>query len=92
MPFSPPCELSNTPLSEGRSLPTEMAESETPPRASSPVIMDDTEVLSQRTSPGRGGSGEAVEKVPEVNASVTEDIGEATPMTTDGGDPQQFGP
>ena len=49
-------------------------------------------MLSQRTSPGHGGAGEAVEKAPEVNTSVAEYIGEATPMTTDGGDPQQSGP
>ena len=79
MPFSPPCELPNTPLSEGSSLPPEMAESEMPPRDPSPITMDDTEVLSQRTSPGRGGAGEAIEKAPEVNTSVAEDIGEATP-------------
>ena len=36
--------------------------------------------------------GEAVKKAPEVNTSVAEDIGEATPMATDGGDPQQSGP
>ena len=57
-----------------------------------PITMDDTEVLSRRTSPGRGGVGEAVEKAPEVNTSVTEDIGEATPMTTNGGDPNNPGP
>ena len=62
------------------------------PTASSPKAMDDTEVLSRRTSPGRGGADEAVEKAPEVNTSVAEDLGEATPMTTDGGDPQQSGP
>jgi hypothetical protein len=54
--------------------------------------MEDTEVSSQRTSLGRGRANETVEKVPEVNTSVAEDLGEAIPMTTDGGDPQQSGP
>ena len=35
-----------------------------------------------------GGANETVEGVPEVNTSGTEDLGEAAPMTTDGGDPQ----
>jgi hypothetical protein len=30
--------------------------------------------------------------VPKVNTSVAENLGEATPMTTDGGDPQQSRP
>ena len=47
---------------------------------------------SRRTSPGRGGVREAVGKAFEVNTSVAEDLGEATPMTTDGGDPQQSRP
>ena len=54
--------------------------------------MDDTKVLSRRTSPGHGGAGEVVEKAPEGNTSVAEDIGEATPMATDDGDNQQSGP
>nr|XP_040249487.1 neurofilament medium polypeptide-like [Aegilops tauschii subsp. strangulata] len=40
---SPPRDLPNTSLSEGSSLPPEMAESETPPRAPSPLTTDDTE-------------------------------------------------
>nr|XP_045087525.1 fibrous sheath CABYR-binding protein-like [Aegilops tauschii subsp. strangulata] len=89
---SPPCELLNTPLSEGSYLPPDMAEIETPPRAPSPLTADDTEVLSQRTSPGRGGAGVAVEKAPEGNTLVAEDMGEVTPMETDGGDRQHSGP
>nr|XP_020151547.1 uncharacterized protein LOC109736751 [Aegilops tauschii subsp. strangulata] len=39
----PARDLPNPSLSEGSSLPPEMAESETPPRASPPIIADDTE-------------------------------------------------
>ena len=53
--------------------------------------MEDTEVSSRRTSPGRGGADEAVEKAPKVNTSVAEDLGEATPMTTNGGELHQSG-
>ena len=49
-------------------------------------------MLSRRTSPGRGGADEAVEKAPEVNTSVAEDLGEATPMTTNSGEPHQSEP
>ena len=38
------------------------------------------------------GGGKAIEKAPEVNTSAAEDIGEATPMKTDGAEPQQSGP
>ena len=65
MPFSPARDLPNPSLSEGSSLPPEMAESETPPRAPSPITADDTKVLSQRTSPGYGGVSEAAEMAPE---------------------------
>ena len=59
--------------------------------ATSPCPTNDAEVLSQRAYLDRGGANEDVEKVPEVNTSVAEDVGEATPMTTDGGDPHQSG-
>nr|XP_020176018.1 hepatoma-derived growth factor-related protein 2-like [Aegilops tauschii subsp. strangulata] len=71
---SPPRDLPNTSLSEGSSLPPEMAKSEMPPRAPSPLTADDTEVLSQRTSPGHGGAGEAVEKETEVGAANVETL------------------
>nr|XP_040258366.1 uncharacterized abhydrolase domain-containing protein DDB_G0269086-like [Aegilops tauschii subsp. strangulata] len=80
-----PRDLPNPSLSEGSSLPPEMAKSETPPCAPSPLTADGTEVLSQRTSPGCGGASEAIEKAPE-------DMVEATPMATNGGDRQQSRP
>nr|XP_020166448.1 fibrous sheath CABYR-binding protein-like [Aegilops tauschii subsp. strangulata] len=89
---SPPRELPHTPLLEGNSLPPKMAKSETPPRAPSPITMEDTEVSSRRTSPNRGGVSKAVEKAPEVNTLVAEELGEATHMTIDDGEPQQYGP
>ena len=61
-------------------------------RLPSPPTMEDTEVSSQRVSPGQGGVDEAVEKVPEVDTSVAKDLGEATPMTTNNGEPHQSGP
>src|SRR3990170_7025139 len=64
--FSPARDLPQPSLSEGSSLPPEMAESETPPRAPSPITVDDTEVLSRRTSPGHGGASEAAEKAPNT--------------------------
>ena len=47
---------------------------------------------SQRTSPGQVGADEAVQKAPEVNTSDAADWGKATPLTSEGGGPQQFGP
>ena len=69
-----------------------MAENKTPPRGSTPIIADDTEVLSRRTSLGRGGVGEAAETAPEGNTSAAEDMGGTIPMATDGGGPDQSGP
>ena len=54
--------------------------------------MDDTEVLSRRTSPGRGGAGEAFEKAPKGNTSTAEDMGGVIPMATDCEGPDQSGP
>src|SRR3989337_2618083 len=90
--FSPARDLPQPSLSEGSSLPPEMAESEMPPRAPSPVTVDDTEVLSRRTSPGHGGASEAAEKAPKDNTSAAEDMEGTTPMATDGGGPGQSGP
>ena len=58
----------------------------------SPPAMEDTEVSSQRPSPGRGGADKTVQKAPEDNTSDAVERGTATPMTTEGGGPQQFGP
>ena len=69
-----------------------MVESETPPRASHPPTADDTEVLSQRTSPGHGEVREAAKTAPEGNASAAENMGGTTPMETDDGGPDQSGP
>ena len=90
--FSPARDLPPPSLSEGSSLPPEMAENETPPRAPSPIAVDNTEVLSRRTSPGHGGASEAAEKAPEDNTSAAEDMEGATPMATDDGGPEQSGP
>ena len=92
MYFSPTRDLSNPSLSEGSSLPPEMAESETPPGASPPTAADDTEVLSRRTSPGHGGVSEAATMAPEGEASAAENTGGATPMEIDDGGPDQSGP
>ena len=67
-------------------------ESETPPRASPPHAMDDTEVLSQRTSPSQGEVRKAAEMAPEGNASAAENMGGTTPMGTDDGGLDQSGP
>ena len=87
MPFSPARDLPNPSLSEGSSLPPEMAESETPPRASPPTATDDMEVLSRRTSLGRGGVSEAAKTAPGGNTLVVEDMGGAIPMVTADGVP-----
>nr|XP_020148916.1 rRNA biogenesis protein RRP36-like [Aegilops tauschii subsp. strangulata] len=54
------------------SLAPEMMESETPPRASPPHAADDTEVLSQRTSPGQREVQKAAETTPEASAKDAE--------------------
>ena len=69
-----------------------MVESETPPRASLPTAMNDTEVLSQMASPGQGEVQEAAKTAPEGNASAAENMGGTTPMEIDGGGPDQSGP
>jgi len=60
--------------------------------APSPPAMEDTEVSSQRASPGGGGADGAVQKAPEDNTSDTIEQGTATSMTTEGGGPQLSGP
>ena len=44
--------------------------------------MEDTEVLSQRTSPDQGEVRKAAETTPEGNASAAENMGGTTPIET----------
>ena len=92
MYFSPARDLPQQSSSSGNSLAPEMVESEMPPRASPPPTADDTEVLSQRTSPGQGEVRKAAEMVPEGKASAAENMGGTTPMETRDGGPDQSGP
>ena len=57
-------------------------ERETPPRAPSPITVDDIEVLSRRTYPSQGEVQEAVREVTEGKTSVTEHLGEQIPLET----------
>ena len=75
MYFSLARDLPQQSSSSGNSLVPEMMESEMPPRASPPHVADDTEVLSQRTSPGQGEVRKAAETAPEGNASAAETWG-----------------
>ena len=70
----------------------EMMESETPPRASPPHATDDTEVLSQRTSPGQGEVRKATETSLEGNASAAKNMGGTTSMETNNGGLDLSGP
>ena len=54
-------------------------DSKSPPPASSPKATDDAEVLSRRTLPGQGEVQEAIEVVPEGDASAVGHMGEQTP-------------
>ena len=83
MLFSPPREIPIPSSSTGNSLAPGEAESDGPSRALSPPTMEDTEVSSQRPSPGRGGADETVQKAPEDNTCTVEQ-GTATPMTIEG--------
>ena len=69
-----------------------MVESETPPRASPPTAMDDTDVLSRKASPGHGEVRETVKTAPEGNTSATGNVGEPTPMETYDEGHDQSGP
>ena len=69
-----------------------MVDSETPPWASPPTSLDDTEVLSERASPGHGEVQEAVRTAPEGNTSAAEYMGGPTPMETEDGGHDQSGP
>ena len=55
------------------------------PAASSPKAMDDTEVLSRRTSPGQGEMQEAARVAPEDDSSAAGHMGEETPIGTGDG-------
>jgi hypothetical protein len=68
-----------------------MMESETPPRASPPPAADDTEALSQKTSPGHREVREADKAAPEGNTLAAENMGGKTPMDTDDGGPDKSG-
>ena len=68
-----------------------MMEIKTPPQASPPTAMDDTEVLSRRASLGHREVREAAKMVPEGNTSAAENMGRVIPMETDGGGPDQSG-
>ena len=61
------------------------------PVASSPKAMDDTEVLSLRTS-GQGETQEAVREAPEGEISAAGHVGERIPMETGDGGHIQFDP
>ena len=61
------------------------------PMASSPKVMDDTEVLSRRI-PDQGETQEAVRVAPEGKTSTAGHMGEQIPMETGDGGHVQFGP
>ena len=83
----PAQDLPQQSLSSENSLAPEMMESKSPPHAT-----DDTEVLSQRTSPGHGEVRRATETTPEGNASADGDMGGIIPMDIDGRGLDQSGP
>ena len=89
---SPARDLPQLSSSSGNSLASEMMESESPPRTSPPPTADDAEVLSQRTSPVHGEAQGTAKTAPGGNASAAENMGDAIPMETYGGDPDQSGP
>ena len=61
--------------------PSEMA-SQSPPPAYSPGARDNTEVLSWRADPNRGGAQEAVGEAPRGEASTAGHMEETIPMRT----------
>nr|XP_020189043.1 uncharacterized protein LOC109774690 [Aegilops tauschii subsp. strangulata] len=69
-----------------------MMESESPPPASSPTAVDNTEVSSQRTLPEQGEVPETAKTVPKADTSASKSMGEPTPMETGDGGQVQFGP
>ena len=63
-----------------------------PPPAYSPEAKDDTEVLSRRTAPSRGGAQDAVQEAPQGETSAAGHMGEQIPMETGEEGRIQFGP
>ena len=56
--------------------------STSPPPAYSPEAKDDTEVLSRRTAPSRGGAQDAVQEAPRGETFAAGHMGEQIPMET----------
>ena len=71
--------------------PSEMA-SQSPSPAYSPGAGDDTEVLSWRADPNRGGAQDAVWEAPRGETSTAGHMGEPIPMETGEEGRIQFGP
>ena len=71
--------------------PSEMA-SMSPPPAYSPGARDDTEVLSRRAAPSRGGAHDVVREAPQGETSTAGHMGEQIPMKTGGEGRIQFRP
>ena len=69
-----------------------MMDSGSLPAASSPKTMEDTEVLSRRTSPGQGETQEAIKVAPKGEPSAAGHMGEQVPLETGDGGHIQFGP
>ena len=63
-----------------------------PPTSHSPRAMDDAEVLSRRTTPGRGEAPDAVKGAPEGETSTAGHTGEQISMETGEEGRIQFGP
>nr|XP_020184749.1 histone acetyltransferase KAT6B-like [Aegilops tauschii subsp. strangulata] len=76
---SPARDIPEESSSSGDLSPEKM-ESETPPQASPPPRADDTEVLSQRISPGSGEVREGTKTAPGDNGLAAENMGGATLM------------
>ena len=71
--------------------PSEMS-SMSPKPAYSPEAKNDTEVLSRRTAPSRGGAQDVVQEAPQGETSAVGHMGEQIPMETGDGGHVQFGP
>ena len=66
--------------------------SASPPTTHSPEAQDDTEVLSWRTAPSRGGARDAVREAPQGETSAAGHMGERIPLETGEEGRIQFGP
>ena len=78
---SPASDLIQRSSSGGSLAPSEMA-SMSPPPAYSPGARDDTEVLSRRTAPNRGGAQDTVREAPQGETSTVGHMVEPIPMET----------